>query len=242
MTTDTGSQELPSFQNLPLHPNGHLGLVRDGALVTVLRMEGQEHILGVRHSCVVCDEGSQLQVGARAVEVTNPCSYPDGITTETILHVPSGRIVIADDLRAVYGWDRETIGDYNTAAGQDRAIRSLAAAGCAFGPVGNSCPGLYRTSPDTYVIATAGYHENGSEDQLAGAERVAGIITDLWAYSIADLDDFTARGGSVAALAWSADIVDITPGTYQVTHHTGEVGFDHDAPGALTFAHIRRIA
>ncbi|SEM77716.1 hypothetical protein [Streptacidiphilus jiangxiensis] len=236
------SPDLPSLQDLPLHSNGHLGLAGEGSLVTVLRAGGEERIMGVRHSCAVCGESPQLEVTADAVEVTNACLYPDGITTETTLNVPSGKIVITDDLRGVYGWDLETIGDYNTAAGQDRAIRSLAAAGCAFGPVGNSCPGLYRTGPDTYVIATPGYDEDEGDEQLAGAERIAGIVTDLWAYSIADVDDFTARGGSVADLGWTADVVDITPGTYQVIHHTGEAGFDHDAPGALVFAHIQRIA
>ena len=231
-----------SFRDLPLLSNGHLGLVREGDLVTVLRFDGEERTLGVRRCCDVCGERPQLKVTANAVEVTNACPYPRGITTETTLRVPSGRIVVTDDLRGVYGWDLETIGDYNTTAGQDRAIRSLAAAGCAFGPVGNSCPGLYRTGPDTYLIATPGYDENEGDEQLAGAERIAGIITDLWAYSIADADDFTARGGSIAGLGWNAEVVDVTPGTYQVIHHTGEADFDHGAPTALIFAHIRRIA
>lgn len=233
-----------SVKSLPLHPNGHLGLARAGEPVTVLRSRGEEHVLGLRYGCAVCDEAPELRVTAAAVEVLNACPYPEGITTEIVLAVPSGRIIVTDNLRHVYDWDDEAIGDYNTAIGQARAIRAMADAGCAYGPVGNSCPGFYRTGPDSYIIARGGYDEDSGDrtSPATGAKQLASICTDLWAYSLADLAHFTSLGGSITELGGNADIVDVTPGAYRFTHHTGEATFDHDTAQPLIFAHVERIA
>lgn len=228
------------YQDLPLKPNGHRELIHDKEnLVTVLRIDGRERVIGVQYSCAVCDERPHLQVTPDAVEVVNPCPFPDGITTEITLAVPSGKIVVTDDLRPLYDWDDNQVGDYNTAAGQANAIRAMAAAGCAYGPVGNSCPDLYRTGPDSYTIARSGWNDE-DEDLLPAGERLAGICTDLWAYSIADLDDFLQRGGDVDS--FNAEVVEVTPGTYRFVHLTGRADFDHDATGPLVFARIQRIA
>lgn len=62
----------------------------------------------------------------------------------------------------------------------------MAAVGCAYGPVGNSCPGLYRTGPDSYTIASPRYDDDDNPS-LPECARLTGICTDLWAYSIAGL-------------------------------------------------------
>jgi hypothetical protein len=164
-----------------------------------------------------------------------------GITTVVTLRVPSGQVIVTDDLRPVYDWDGDSVADYNTALGQHQAIEAMAAQGCAYGPVGNSCPGLYRTGPDRYVIASPGWDGDGDEEIIPeGWERLASVITDLWAYSVADYGDWVARGGDPAGLDWADTVVDVTPGTYRFTHHTGEASFDRDAPGTVIFADIER--
>lgn len=133
------------------------------------------------------------------IKMTVPCSTPQGITTTITLNVPSGKIVIDDDLRDWYDITEEqdrSFASYNTARGQAQVVEAMAELGCAYGPVGNSCPGLYKTGEGTYVIANPGYDENYDEvdpDKLG--THLAGVVTDLWAYSIADYDDWVSKGG-----------------------------------------------
>jgi hypothetical protein len=167
---------------------------------------------------------------------------PDSYTSVITLDVPSGKIIVTDDLRPVYDWRDEEAGSYNTALGQLNAIRLMAEQGCAYGPVGNSCPSLYRTGPDTYVIANPAFDEDdGREIIPEGWEGLAWIITDLWAYSAADWEDYLSRGGTEACLEHKGKVVDVPPGRYEFTHHTGEAGFDGFAAGTVVFADIRRL-
>lgn len=62
-----------------------------------------------------------------------------------------------------------------------------------------------------------------------------------WAYSIADFKDWKSRSGDTGTLGWSDTIVDVIPGTYRFTHHTGERDIDRDGTWPLVFAHIQRI-
>jgi hypothetical protein len=227
-----------SFQRLPLNPNGHL-FAASPVLVTVIRFNGEERLMDIPFSCAVCDQRPQVQVLPTEVAVTNSCPYPNGIITEITLAVPSGKIVVADSLSPLYHWDRDEVGDYNSTAGQAKAIRAMEAAGCAYGPVGNSCPGLYRTGPDSYTIARPGWDDD-YEELPAEGERLAGICTNSWGYSIADLDDFLQRGGDVDG--FDADVVEVSPGVYRFTHLTGQADFDHYAAGPLVFARVQRVS
>ncbi|MFJ4680604.1 hypothetical protein [Kitasatospora sp. NPDC088783] len=235
MTSDDPHQR-PRLLDLPLLAGGHRGLARNGSTVSVLRPGDDDYVFGLNPRCYGCGQAPRLRVGDHAVEVLDPCPHPDGVTTTVDPPVPSGEMVLAADLRAVHGWDKKTIGDYATMAGRVRAIHSLAAAGCAFGPAVDD-PGLHRTGPDAFVIATP--DDEDEDGRLFGAERLASIpATTLHAYCAAD---FTARGGRVHDID-SATVVALTPGTYRFTHHTNESGFDYDHPGTLVLAHVERIA
>ncbi|MFI1769098.1 hypothetical protein ACH41H_44700 [Streptomyces sp. NPDC020800] len=232
--------EITEPKTLPLETNGHVLSFSGKTEAEVYFIAGIPQVSGVAYDCGVCDERPKYRVTDTAIEVENPCPYPDGLTTEITLEVPSGKIVVTDDLR-LYRYDDTGFASYNSALGQAQAIQAMAAAGCAYGPVGNTCPGLYRTGPDTYVVARPGYDEDDNPD-LPEDDSLAGIVTDLWAYSIADFEHWKSRGGDPETLGWTETVVDITPGTYRFTHHTGERDFDPDAPGAVVFAHVERIA
>ncbi|MCZ1021106.1 hypothetical protein [Streptomyces noursei] len=176
-----------------------------------------------------------------AVEVVDPCPYPDGITTTITLDVPSGKLLVTDDLRPVFNWDDNVIADYNTVLGQAQAVEAMAAVGCAYGPVGNSCPGLYRTGPDSYIIASPRYDDDDNPS-IPESTRLAGICTNLWAYSLADFEHWKAKGGDPAELGWTGTVVDVPPGAYRFTHHSGERGFDSDSLETVIFAHIECVA
>jgi len=229
------------IDTLPLNPNGHL--ISHTGDVDVLRLpgEGAPMIVMDARDCAVCDQRPALRIDADAVYAQDPCPYPEGITTTITLDVPSGKIIVTDDLRPFYDWDERTFAGYNSTLGQAQAIEAMAAVGCAYGPVGNSCPGLYRVGPDEYVIASPEYDED-ENPSLPDSDRLAAICTDLWAYSIADFEHWKSRGGDPAKLGWSDNVVDVPPGTYRFVHHSGERTFDRDAAGTVVFADIQRIA
>lgn len=204
------------------------------------------------YECGYCGQRPEVTVTDGKARADSDCPLPDGITTVTEVCFPSGKVIITDDLRPVYdGFDdrEETKGfaSYNSALGQHQVIQSFAALGCAFGPVGNSCPDLYRTGPDSYVIANLGWENDDDEDDEAsppvpdGWEKLAWVCTDLWAYSIADYDAWLARGGDPSKLGWSDSVIELPPGTYRFTHHSGEAGFDGWARGTVIYAHVERI-
>lgn len=246
-------------KTLPFHPNGHQFSSDPLETVEVLVLEIGEETHNyldrsrMSYSCFKCggyrfeervtDDGVHMD--------GEPCPVPDeGITTVITLEVPSGKIIVADNLRSVYnGFDRDKLADYNSVLGQAQFVEAMAKLGCAYGPVGNSCPTLWKTGEDTYIVARKPWL-TGDEDEWAdedsvpapeGAESLAGIITDLWAYCIADYDDWLAKGGKpVEELGWSVIVVEVPPGTYEFTHHSGEKSFDPDADHVV-FADIKRI-
>lgn len=228
-----------SIETLPLKANGHV-LSRESKVEVYLPLDGGEPvILGSAYACAICGIRPKLQLTEDAVQVQDPCPYPNGMTTEITLSVPSGKILVTDDLRPVYDWDDDAFASYNTVLGQAQVVKAMAAIGCAYGPVGNSCPGLYRTGQGSYIIASPRRVE---DDNLSIPEDtcLANIVTDLWAYSIADFEHWKARGGNPDKLGWTDTVVDIPPGTYRFTHHSGERDFDDDADTVI-FAHVERI-
>lgn len=243
------------MRKLAFSGGGHDTGIAEGELVAVFEWDGSEPlpprsplaspwIPGMRSErCAACDERLLLGVSGTAVSAAGPCPYPDGITTTVTLQAPSGRLIVSDDLRPAYDWG-ETAASYNSALGQAQAIRAMERAGCAFGPVLNTSPGLFRTGGDSWVIASPAYDPESDRELVpAGWELLAQVITDLWAYSIADFEDWCSRGGNVLAMDCGDTIVDAGPGTYQFTHHTGERGFlwPHDTTGTVIFAHVKRV-
>lgn len=226
---------------LPVYPNGHQ-LNRNTTRVMFSELY-PPYELDMTYDCGVCGERITTKITTTEVQVTTPeCAYPEGIITEILLNVPSGKIIVTDDLRPVYdGFDDSEFVSYNTLRGQAQVIEAYAAAGCAYGPVGNSCPGLYKTGDDTYVIASPEYDDDIKAVLPEGWELLAGIVTDLWAYSIADYQDWLSEGGNPAELGWTATVVDIPPGSYRFTHHTGERSFDRDAEGTIIYADIEKV-
>ncbi|MFB6881428.1 hypothetical protein ACFCY8_11385 [Streptomyces noursei] len=230
-----------SIERLPLRGNGYVISRENEVDVFRLSEDREPYVSGAAYNCAVCDARPVFRVGEDAVEVVDPCPYPEGITTTITLDVPSGKLLVSDSLRPVYNWDSNAVADYNTVLGQAQAVEAMAAIGCAFGPVGNSCPGLYRTGPDSYIIASPRRDENDNPS-LPEDACLASICTDLWAYSLADYEHWQARGGDPDKLGWTDTVVDVPPGTYRFTHHSGERGFDHDSLETVIFAHIECVA
>jgi hypothetical protein len=222
-------------------PNGHRP---SWPTVRVMDIGGQPHIIESPSDCWYCGRHLRLKIEDDGIRATNPCEWPDGVTMSIRLAVPSGKLVVDDDLRPIYDGFSDDFLTYNSLAGQAQVVHAMAALGCAYGPVGNTCPSLYRTGDGTYVIATLAWNddEDSDEEEIIpeGWTELAGICTDLWAYSIADHDDFLSRGGSLESPGDTRSVVEVPAGTYRFTHHTGERSFKENETEPTIYAHIER--
>jgi hypothetical protein len=241
-----------TVKNLPLHANSHQVTQEGTTEVTVFFTKpipgiDPNLLSGIYNTfgCHWCGRRPPMRVEDDGVYIDEACTVPEGITTVIHLEVPSGTIIVRDDLRAVYDVDRDDLADYNSVLGQAQYVEAMAQLGCAYGPVGNSCPDLWKTGKDTYVIGKMPYDEETDEQIVTppGSVKLAGVCTGLWAYSIADYQDWLSKGGeTVEELGWTSTLVEVPPGTYQFTLHSGEKGFDHWGENGVIFADVKKVA
>lgn len=189
--------------------------------------------------CETSEYDREIETNGVNVRLSDVCSNPDGhVDNQFTLDVPSGKLLVGNDLRdlAPVNGGRD---DINGCIGRMRVTASYAVAGMAHGFVGNTCPGVYKLVDGSFTIGTYDnddYEENPPE----GSERVAGVCTDLWWYSILDYDLAKARCDALklpwARILKSADVVDVEPGTYTFVHHND---LNRDAH-TVVFAEFRR--
>lgn len=154
------------------------------------------------------------------------CQYPQGWPKNTWeLNCPSGKLVVANDLREWFPLEGDDhIPSVNLEIGRRMTSSAYADVGMAHASVGNSCPSVYKLSDGKFKIAN--HYEDYDEEEekrtkTFEGERVASICTDLWWYSIADLDECNRRierfGGSLKDMG--ATVIDVRPGVYRFEHN-----------------------
>lgn len=149
----------------------------------------------------------------------DPCPSPDGLNTVFELNVPSGRIVAENDLRDIFPVDTDH--NVNLTIGQHLTTMDYAAVGLAHGFVGNSCPSLYwDADAHTLRIGNAAHWDAEEGAESAWGEEVGGICTDLWWYSLADLEEVQRHAKHYKVNVNIADlqIIEVPPGVYQFRH------------------------
>ncbi|WP_141747714.1 hypothetical protein, partial [Streptomyces nanshensis] len=55
---------------------------------------GELVVIGAHSRCADCDQAPVYVVGEEAVHVQSPCPFPDGITMQITLEVPSGQMIV----------------------------------------------------------------------------------------------------------------------------------------------------
>lgn len=196
--------------------------------------------------CGYCGaEDFKLTTDGQVLYLTDsPCPFPAGLPpTEWELNVPSGKLVVANDLRRLFPINEDF--DVNKTLGRRQTALAYAATGMSHASVGNTCPGVFRCKGDTYKIANEPSEDRwdaATEEWVAvdppvmfEGERVAGICTDLWWYSMCDHDEFERRCKRFEEdpEQFRADVIDIKPGVYRFRHNE-EV--DDDAEGERLYA------
>ncbi len=192
------------------------------------------------HDCPYCGERINYLFDGKTIIAKTECLYPGGMKEFSLeLNCPSGKMVFANDLREWF----KIHGSFNinNDVGQMLCSKSYEKVGMVHGFVGNSCPGVYQISEKELSISDHEAEEFWDESikkylpateeyikkTIPPGKRIGGICTDLWWYSIVDLDDFKIRfldmGGSeeefITYLKNRCDVASVKPGVYKITHY-----------------------
>ncbi len=183
-------------------------------------------------TCPFCgEEDFTLETNGPVLRLAgDPCKFADGLPpTEWELNVPSGKLVIANDLRELFPLPEDEDFDINTPLGCRQTALAYAANGLSHAYVGNTCPGVYSCGKNTFKIVNPPSNEkwNGEEyvkvtpkPKFKG-KRIAGICTDLWWYSICDYEEFRRRCRRFKHKVgdFNTDVVNVKPGVYRFRHN-----------------------
>lgn len=200
-----------------------------------------------------CGEGAfAFETNGKVVRIVGaPCKFPDGLPpNEWELNVPSGKLVVANDLRELFPLAEDDDFDVNTNLGCRQTASAYAAIGMSHAFVGNTCPGVYRCKDGTYKIANEPSEDRWDDEKKEyvpidpkpefDGERVAGICTDLWWYSICDHEEFKRRCKRFKQRKrdFSIEIVDVEPGVYRFRHNDRE---DDGGPDETIYTKFERV-
>ena len=153
-------------------------------------------------SCFACGDSPRFKTedqGESFVAETE-CQYKDGFPPiEVMLEVPSGEILLFNDLRHCYEQEKEHI-DVNSTLGIKLHTEHYAKQGMITHFVGNSSPGVFQVSDERLEIRS-GYCEKEDGCTLPEcpmpscgmSKKLGSICTDLWWYCAVDKDEFEKR-------------------------------------------------
>lgn len=182
----------------------------------------------------------------------DPCPHPEGLPpNEWELNVPSGKLVVANDLREVFPLPEDEDFDINTTRGCRQTTQAYAANGMSHAFVGNTCPGVYQCKDGTYKIANPPYDEEWDEDagkyklvdpppEFDGEEK-ASVCTNLWWFSIADHAEFKRRCRRFKQKVkdFRIKIVNVEPGVYRFRHN--DEACREDGPKERVYTTFERV-
>ncbi len=202
-------------------------------------------------TCSYCgeDEFTTETNGVSVRIAGKPCEFPDGLPlTEWELNVPSGKLVVANDLRELFPLDDDDF-DINTTMGCRQTALAYAANGMSHAFVGNSCPGVYKLGDGLFKIANPPSADmwNGKDwvkvkpaPKFEG-KRVTSICTDLWWYSACDHAEFKRRCKRFEQKAedFSVSVISVRPGVYRFRHD--EEARRHESGTECIFAHFEWV-
>jgi len=207
-------------------------------------------------TCSYCGEDEfKVETDGRTIRIAGePCSVPNGFEPNVWeLNVPSGKLVVENSLG---NWFPLPEGDHdcdiNTVKGSREYTQLHASIGLSFGFVGNSCPGVFKLSNDSYKIANSPLEEDWDDKKKEWVEvplpedwegeQVTSICTDLWWYSICDYEELERRfehfGNFGIKNMSKFTVIDIKPGVYQFCHYDD---VNRDAHSETLYANFKWI-
>jgi hypothetical protein len=203
--------------------------------------------------CNSCGERLSFKVSDSWETYTSntECKYKDGFPPiEALLEVPSGEILLFNDLRKFYDKPEERI-DVCTTSGVELYTKHYAKQGLIMHFISNTSPDVVQINDERLEIGNfMCEEEEGCElDTCPGpsckvVNKIGSICSDLWWYCAVDKDTFEKRIGKTvdqfeddfhATGAWPCVVrAIVTPGTYRTV---GQYHIDEDR----LFSYIERV-
>lgn len=150
----------------------------------------------VHERCSICNESVAYVLDGDVLTAQSECPYPNGYPAFTVsLEVPSGKIIIDNDLRSLTALDYRNY-DVNAMSEKSRLTKNYAVQEAMVHIfVGNSCPSIYRKPDGSLTIENPPVDDDCEWLEVDG-EKLGQVITDLWWFSAMDFDDFKQRCAS----------------------------------------------
>jgi hypothetical protein len=203
--------------------------------------------------CPLCGEDDfTIETNGLTVRIAgDPCKFANGLPhTEWELNVPSGKLVVANDLREIFPLPEDKDYDINTIMGCRQTALAYAANGMSHAFVGNTCPGVYKCGDGLFKIANEPQDEkwDAKKEKYVKVkpkppfegEQVAGICTDLWWYSICDHDEYKRRCKRFKVKRdRNVEVVDVKPGVYRFRHD--EHARSYEGPGESVYTRFEWV-
>jgi hypothetical protein len=141
----------------------------------------------------------------------------------------SGRIVVENDLRKFF---KDVDFDINTTKGIIKTMEYYSRRKMLHGFVGNSCPSIYINKELGKINIGAEHDEKYNPIIPDGFELLTSICTDLWWYSIIDVEVLKKLDENFTEEDYN--IVEIPSGTWKLSHkyHISEMGYHKNLPYA----------
>lgn len=196
--------------------------------------------------CWCCGDEIPVYYDGKKFFLGRHCPYPEGIPLTVELNVPSGVMMVTDDLRPAFDVGRipERYGKFYSAnydIGKVRFSKLMEEIGCAHLSVGQSFPGVYRTDRDrkSFIIARHGYDEDKDQEVHPEGRLVTSIDTELRWCSLVDRDEYLRRG--CEGKYEKASMVSVHPGVYAFTHFIHLSNFVCEKNKPIIFTHIEWV-
>lgn len=187
------------------------------------------------YSCTKCPQNVEYFRNSASGKIkasTNCTGEISEIVTE--VNFKSGKVVVSDSLHHANLESPDPSGedgaylDYNTFYGQKEYVKHYAnSLNIAYGPVLNTSPLLYINKDTGELTVEMMDEDRFFEDDFSYGNKkfLAQIITDLWAYSIMDYEEWLATEPP-EDIQNKVTVVDIPAGKYQFTHYACDPRID----------------
>ncbi len=163
---------------------------------------------------------------------------------------PSGKVIYVDNLQTLFTEDTEIKeflkgNDYIDCSSRhwhENQTRIYWEKGkMVTGYCGNSCPSVIKT-PEGFKISQGSWDEEG--EYLEDENSLGSICTDLWWYSLMDVEYFKNQFPELNPEDY--DIMEIDPGTYLLSHYYGSDKVESEKRDtgneSCTFAEFKKIS
>lgn len=177
-----------------------------------------------------------------------PVPEPFEGPTVVEIAVPSGKLIISDDLRKAPLFEIDPQQSINYRAGCDAYSKLLAEkVNVAYASVGNTCPRITVNADGLIQIVSLDWTKETGVLFEEGEVEEGQLSTDHWAAMATDYDFWLACGGKSVEEAnakYSFEthyVLDVAPGKYRWTVFAHSADFDSDLPGRHVFANLELI-